>query len=187
MASSAQTSALENLLGADIRTLRRARKLTLEEMAQRLDRSIGWMSQVERGLSQPEPKDVSDIARVLGISPDTLPAPGADSRVVRAQARRPVERHIEGLTETLLSPDLSDAFEMVHSVFAPGAAIDSPAQRATQEVAYIQSGQLSVQVGGERFDLGPGDSIRLRGEPFTWANPGPSPCVAIWVIAPPVY
>ena len=177
----------DSLLGSDIRTLRRARRLTLEEMAQRLDRSIGWMSQVERGLSQPDAKDVTLIANALGVSPETLPQPGTDARVVRAPSRRPVEHGIAGLTETLLSPDLSDAFEMLHCVFAPGAKITKPAQRATQEVAYIQSGQLTVTVAGEAFTLGEGDSIRLRGEPFTWSNPGTDPCTAIWVIAPPVY
>ncbi|MEN8895718.1 MAG: XRE family transcriptional regulator, partial [Yoonia sp.] len=33
----------------------------------------------------------------------------------------------------------------------------------------------------------PGDSFRIRGQHYRWANPHDEPCVAIWVIAPPVY
>ena len=40
-------------LGADLRALRRARGLTLTELAGQIDRSVGWLSQVERDLSAP--------------------------------------------------------------------------------------------------------------------------------------
>ena len=39
-----------NTLGADIRALRKARGLTLAELAQTLGRSVGWLSQVERDM-----------------------------------------------------------------------------------------------------------------------------------------
>ncbi|MEM6340985.1 MAG: XRE family transcriptional regulator, partial [Pseudomonadota bacterium] len=41
--------------------------------------------------------------------------------------------------------------------------------------------------GQQRFTIHPGDSFRIRGEPFRWSNPYNVPAVAIWVIAPPVY
>ncbi|TIP87616.1 MAG: helix-turn-helix transcriptional regulator, partial [Mesorhizobium sp.] len=43
----------ERLLAGDIRALRRARGLTLAEIGLKLGRSVGWVSQVERGLSIP--------------------------------------------------------------------------------------------------------------------------------------
>ncbi|EPX84879.1 Cupin domain protein [Rubellimicrobium thermophilum DSM 16684] len=60
-------------------------------------------------------------------------------------------------------------------------------QRPTQEVGYVESGRLDLTVAGRLHRLGPGDSFRLRGEPFQWANPHPEPCTVIWVIAPPIY
>ncbi|MFB0939400.1 MAG: helix-turn-helix transcriptional regulator, partial [Paracoccaceae bacterium] len=39
-------------LGADLRALRKARGLTLSDLATALGRSVGWLSQVERDLSQ---------------------------------------------------------------------------------------------------------------------------------------
>ena len=89
--------------------------------------------------------------------------------------------------EELLSPDLTDDFEMLHSTFAPGAERIEPITRHTQEVGYIVSGSLEITVGGETFTVSAGDSFRIRGEPFCWANRAKQPCVAIWVIAPPVY
>jgi len=107
--------------------------------------------------------------------------------IVRANARRPIGSRARGLTEELLSPDLSDDFEVIHSRFAPGAEITKPVTRETQEVGYIVSGRFDLTVDGRAFSLVAGDSFRLRGEPFTWRNPGPDPCEIIWVISPPVY
>ena len=43
----------QHMLARDIRALRKARGLTLAEAALKLGRSIGWLSQVERGISIP--------------------------------------------------------------------------------------------------------------------------------------
>jgi len=38
-------------IGSDIRALRRSRNWTLNDLAEQLDRSVGWLSQVERNVS----------------------------------------------------------------------------------------------------------------------------------------
>ncbi|PKQ13507.1 MAG: XRE family transcriptional regulator [Alphaproteobacteria bacterium HGW-Alphaproteobacteria-1] len=179
-------------LGADLRALRKARGLTLAALAARLGRSVGWLSQVERDLSEPSISDLRQVAEVLGVPMSLLfghaSAPANEQGyVVRAGARRPMGSSEEGLIEELLSPDLTDDFEVIHSTFGPGSKMQRPAQRPTQEVGYIVSGRLDLSIGTSRFTVGPGDSFRFRGEPYAWANPYDTPCVAIWVIAPPVY
>lgn len=178
-------------LGADLRALRKARGLTLTDLSTRLGRSVGWLSQVERDLSQPGIADLRLIATALDVSVSSLfrssTAPGEDGLIVRAGARRPIGSREAGLVEALLSPDLTDAFEMVHCSFEPGAAITDVVTRPTQEVGYIVSGSLCLWIDGQSFNLGPGDSFRIKGQPFRWSNPHATPCIAIWAIAPPVY
>ena len=179
-------------LGRDLRALRKARGMTLAELAGAVDRSVGWMSQVERDLSEPTQDEVRALARQLKVSVPTLcgraPAgTGEAEHIVRAHARRPIGKRSDGLTEELLSPDLTDDFEVVHSVFAPGAARVRQIRRPTQELGYVVSGSLDLTIGDETHSVGPGDSFRIRGEAFGWANRGETPCVAILVIAPPVY
>lgn len=179
-------------LGADLRALRKARGITLSDLAETLGRSVGWLSQVERDLSSPTTRDLQEIAAAIGVPTSLLfahaEAPADEAGfIVRRDARRPVNANIDGLTEELLSPDLTDDFEMVHSTFAARSAVPAPKTRPTQEVGYILSGQLDLTIGGRAFTVGPGDSFRIRGEPFEWANPYDTACVAIWAIAPPVY
>lgn len=179
-------------LGADLRALRRARGLTLQAMADGLGRSVGWVSQVERDLSQPAITDLRAMAGLLGVPLSmlfgTAPAPASEAgHIVRAAARRPLGCRAAGLVEELLSPDLTDAFEVVHSTFAPGASFTHAHGRPTQELATMIAGQLDLTIGPRAFSVGPGDSFRIRGEPFGWHNPHSTPAVAIWVIAPPIY
>ena len=185
-------SAVGHSLGADLRALRKARGFTLQGLADRLGRSVGWLSQIERELSTPSVTDLRHLAGALDVAVSSLlraeaPAPEEVGYVVRAGARRPIGSRAEGLVEELLSPDLTDDFEMVHCVFAPGSGIEAPVRRPTQEVGYILDGQLELWIAGAHHALGPGDSFRVRGEPFRWANPHAAPCSAIWVSAPPVY
>ena len=179
-------------LGADLRALRKARGLTLTDIAARLDRSVGWLSQVERDKSEPSISDLRQIAECLSVPMSMLFAHSAapaeeQGYVVRAGSRRPMGSGEEGLIEELLSPDLTDDFEMVHSTFEPFSKMQKPADRPTQEVGYMISGRLDLAIGSGRFSVGPGDSFRIRNEPYHWANPYDEPAVAIWVIAPPVY
>jgi len=179
-------------LGADLRALRKARGLTLEAVGDTLGKSVGWISQVERDLSSPLHDDLKAFARLYDVPLSLLfgaavAAPAEAGRIVRAPARRPIGDGASGLVEELLSPDLTDDFEVIHSTFAPGATLTTPTERPTQEVAYLVSGQLRLWLADDVFDLTPGDSFRIRGEAYRWHNPGDTPAIAIWVIAPPVY
>lgn len=172
--------------------MRKARGLTLTDLAERLGRSVGWMSQVERDKSEPSITDLRQIAAALGVSVSMLfrhaAAPAHEAGyVVRATTRRRIGAQIDGLVEELLSPDLTDDFEMVHSTFQPHSRITNCVQRPTQEVGYLVSGRLNLEIDGTLHVIKPGDSFRIRGEAFRWANPYDVPAVAIWAIAPPVY
>lgn len=178
-------------LGADLRALRKARGMTLIALAEALGKSVGWLSQVERDMSEPAVSDLRAMAKVLDVSVSSLfrtaSAAGEDGLIVRADARRPIGSRIAGSTEELLSPDLTDDFEMIHSVFEPHAELKDFACRPTQEVGYIVSGNFNLWIDDELFRLNAGDSFRIRGHNYRWANPYDVPCVVIWVIAPPIY
>ena len=178
--------------GADIRALRKSRKLTLVEVARSLDRSVGWLSQVERDISTLSPDDARRMARSLGVAPSLLEpsdrtAPEEAGRIVRADRRRAIGFRLEGLVEELVSPDLTDPFEMIRAVFRAGSSMDVEVRRPTQEIGYVLSGRMDVTISGTTHSVGPGDSFRIREEPYRWAVPHEEDAVALWVISPPVY
>src|SRR5688572_15519020 len=109
------SNARPSLLGRDIRALRKGRGLTLAELALRLGRSVGWMSQVERGISVPSLVELKALAESFGVPVSLLFAhdvPAEEERgvVVRAGHRRSLGTSESGLVEELLSPDLGGSF-----------------------------------------------------------------------------
>ncbi|MEM8697988.1 MAG: XRE family transcriptional regulator [Pseudomonadota bacterium] len=179
-------------VGPDLRALRKARGLTLSALAGEVGRSVGWLSEVERNLTEPTISDLRRLAEVLdqplslffGVAAGPAEEHGL---IVRARDRRTLGNAEEGLVEQLLSPDLSGSFEIVRSVFAPGAELPEFNRRPTEEAGYLISGTLDLWIGEDRFTLSPGDSFRFNDQPYRWRNPGSTPAIAIWVIAPPVY
>ncbi|MDX8459681.1 XRE family transcriptional regulator [Mesorhizobium sp. RIZ17] len=182
----------DRLLAGDIRALRKARGLTLAEIALKLSRSVGWVSQVERGLSVPSLGDLRAFASLFDVPislffSHDVPVEEERGVVVRAGSRRSLGTSESGLVEELLSPDLGGSFEMLRSVFAPGAELKTETRRPTEEAGYVASGTFEIEIDGVWHRLGEGDSFRFEGKPFRWRNPGAEPAVVIWVVSPPVY
>lgn len=60
------------ILGKRIRDERLLLRLTMEQLAERIDKSLNFIGQIERGESKPSLETVSDIANALGITIDSL-------------------------------------------------------------------------------------------------------------------
>jgi len=179
-------------LGRELRGLRRSRGLTLAALGAKLGRSVGYLSEVERGLTVIAVDDLRRVARLLRVPiswflVDTGGEESERGRIVRWGRRRRIGPVETGHIEELLSPDLGGAFEMVHSTFAPGAERNFFITRDTEEAGYLLSGELTLWIAGEEYHLTQGDSFRINREPARWRNAGHVPAAVIWVIAPPVY
>lgn len=179
-------------LGRELRGLRRTRGLTLAELGAKLGRSVGYLSEVERGLTVIAIDDLRRVARLLGVPiswflVDTEAEENERGRIVRWGSRRRIGSVETGHIEELLSPDLGGSFEMILSTFAPGAERNFFITRDTEETGYVVSGELILWIGAEEYHLTQGDSFRINREPARWRNAGRVPATVVWVIAPPVY
>lgn len=179
-------------LGRDLRGLRKARGITLKELAIKIERSVGFISQIERGLSEPSMTDLRRIAKALDVptswfflleDEDTL----EQQFIVRAGARRALGTSEEGILEELLSPDLGGSFEMFRTVIEPGAQSTELLKRDTEEAGFVASGEIDIWIDGQQFELKAGDSFRYDHKSHRWHNPGDQQCIIIWVVSPPVY
>ena len=182
-------------LGGQIRDLRAARGMRLAELAKAIGKSIGYVSQIERGRSEVSISTLKLISDALavqiswffqGYDPEV---PEEHGYVVRSEHRRRLNFPGTGIEEELLSPSLTGEAELILSTFAPGARSgDVQVSRMAEQSGYVIAGALELDIGTRRFCLRPGDSFRInRGEFFTARNAGTETSVSLWVIAPPRY
>jgi transcriptional regulator with XRE-family HTH domain len=187
-----ETQQIAEAIGRDVRALRRTRGLTLQALADRINRSVGYVSQIERGISNLGVDDLRKLGAALnvpiGFFLEHHDADPADRGVVvRAEARRRVGTRAEGFTEELLSPDMTGSFEMLRTEIAPGATSKHLIHRPTEEAAFLVSGKLEIWVEDRHYILAPGDAFRFHDQNVRWHNPGSEAAILVWVVAPPVY
>jgi transcriptional regulator with XRE-family HTH domain len=182
-------------IGYRIRDLRRAKKLTLARVAAATGLSIGHLSQVERGISAPSVRHLQSIAASLGVRIGWFfdgdePVPPAERGViVRAQRRKTLNLTGIGITDYLLSPNLSGKLELLLCHLAPGAesGLDAYTHEG-DEAGLILEGALELWVGDNHYVLDAGDSFTFASTtPHRYRNPGSTTTKVVWVITPPSY
>jgi transcriptional regulator with XRE-family HTH domain len=182
------------LIGHKIRDLRRAKKLTLARIAAATGLSIGHLSQVERGISTPSVRHLQQIAATLGVRIGWFfdgadPAPSSERGViVRAQRRKALNLTGIGITDYLLSPNLSGKLEFLLCDLTPGAESGDHYTHEGEEAGLILEGVLELWVGDNHYVLNAGDSFTFASTtPHRYRNPGGITTRVVWVITPPSY
>jgi len=186
----------ELAVGARIRQLREAEGLSMRKLATKSGLSVGFLSQVERGLSSIALSSLHQVTSALGCSMseffgEAQPAPAEDSTIftlMRASEhpRRIVStgRHYEMLSARV--PGL--ILEPMLVYIEPGGPEDEPMAHDGEEFAYVLSGELLYEVAGVEHRLGPGDSLYLRSNtPHRFYNDGDVTTVVISVVTPRHY
>ena len=175
-------------VGDEIRRLRRSRGVSISELAAKIGRSVGFVSQIERGMSKPSLKDLYAISVGLGVQigwfmlDEDLPPERERGVVVRAKSRRRYES--AGIATEALSPYLGEELEMMRSTMQPGAQFEErTATHKGREAGFILKGELDMWIDGECHRLKEGDSYTfLSSTPHWSSNPGPGETVFIWVV-----
>jgi len=165
-------------LGPRLREIRRSRQLSVRELARRVGCSASLISQIERGVSVPSVGMLYALATELGSSLDYLlfgsgTAPAAAPAVAVAAAAAPAavvqrggDRKIidlaSGVRWERLTPQSEAMTDFLEVIYSPGGhSTDErrPLRHDGREYALILSGTLTANIGFERYDLEPGDSI----------------------------
>jgi quercetin dioxygenase-like cupin family protein len=155
--------------------------------------SVSYLSQIERDVSRLPIGVLKQIADTLGVHMNWFfhqategPADERDV-IVRATNRRNLTFTGLGITEELLSPNLSGPLEMLISTIHPGADSEFYVHDGA-EAGLVMSGTLELWVGERQFRLEQGDSFAFAStEPHRCANLGTEPVKVFWVITPPHY
>jgi transcriptional regulator with XRE-family HTH domain len=176
-------------VGRQIRELRRSRGITLSELAEDIGRSVGHLSELERGISPITLDTLDKIAVRLDVSiswffsAGTMEETPESGIVVRRSSRREINLSRAGVREELLSPHLTGGLEMILTTFAPGAETGAEGrQRKGEEGGYLISGELELRIDGQEILIQAGDSFQLPAQGRHWCrNPGKVEAQVVWV------
>ncbi len=162
-------------VAGNLRQRRKARGLSLDDLARASGVSRAALSQIETSKSNPTVGVLWKIAVGLGVPfAELVGAPRSGALVLR-RADAQVLRSADGKFESrpVTPAGASPLVEVYELHLAPRATHASePHAPGTHEVLVVLSGQLKMHVDAESFDLSAGDSVAFAADrPHAYENP----------------
>jgi len=192
MLSETLTTALEGYaIGPKIRRLRLRKKLGLVQLGEHTGLSPALLSKIERGHLFPTLPTLLRIALVFSVGLDHFFKEGSD-RPVHAVVRK-ADRirlpdksgrisptyYFESLDYPVSDRKLDGYYVEIEAEGEPS----EPHEHPGAEIIYVLRGKLVVNLEGEEFTLGEGDSMYFDcTHPHSYRRKGSSPCAAIVVV-----
>lgn len=194
MLSETLTTTLEGYaIGPKIRRLRLRKKLGLVQLGEHTGLSPAMLSKIERGHLFPTLPTLLRIALVFGVGLDHFFREDSD-RPIHAVVRKadrirlpdkagrasPAYR-FESLDYPVSDRKLNGYYAEIEAEEAPS----EPHEHPGAEIIYVLRGELVVNLEGEDFALGEGDSMYFDcAHPHSYRRKGSLPCAAIIVVTP---
>lgn len=162
----------------NLKRRRKARGMSLDDLARASGVSRAALSQIETFKSNPTVGLLWKIAVGLGVPFTELLGEPTKGIAVLRRADAQVLRSTDGKLESrpLAPAGASPIVEVYELRLAPRSSHAAESHTAgTHEIVIVLGGALRMRVGGEVHDLAAGDSISFAADrPHTYENPGGS-------------
>ena len=179
------------IVGEQIKLYRKIRNMTLAILAEELDVSASFLSQLESGRAMPSLATLKKISDALNVSIGTLVGEGknmSESHVVRENNQLEMKELGDGLEIRLLS-HRGPYIQMEPAVFEfkEGGSTGDFSQHFGQEFIFVLDGSLEVCLGPDEYILEKGDSFYFGSHvPHLFRNHNNGRTRIIRVITPPI-
>nr|WP_306238493.1 XRE family transcriptional regulator [Ornithinimicrobium sp. HY1745] len=177
-------------MGSRIRAAREHDGISLRDLAARAELSPGFISQLERGITEPSLESLRRIAAALGRPLfELFEGHGVTGPAVVARDRRvTITSPQGGIAYSRLSPG-SGRLEVLEGILEPGGrSSPAPWSHPSEECVTVLSGELQVEVAGQQIRLAEGDACTFDSRlPHRYLNEGTDSVRFLLAITPPSY
>jgi transcriptional regulator with XRE-family HTH domain len=174
-------------LGSHVRHLRLLRKLTLSDVGEMTGLSVGMLSMIERGRSNPSIGSLHAVADALGVPMASLVqgvtrSSDAEGGVVRSSGQRVIETTPGAQRRVIVSAPERRIEVSENRYQARTGSGEVPTHHHGFEIGFVLEGHLEVTVDGRTHLLSAGDAIHFESrKSHRFFNPGPHQTRTIWV------
>jgi transcriptional regulator with XRE-family HTH domain len=182
-------------IGSRVHHARLLREMRMKDLAAAAGCSESLISKIENNRIVPSLGVLHRICDALNLAlGELLAAPAEDARIVtRAGERQIVEmdslRAGDGIRMERLVPYAKGHLIQgnIH-VIAPGGSSDGTITHSGEEVGYVISGEIDLEVGGQVYRVRAGDSFCYRSDlPHGYRNRGKAEARVLFVNTPPSF
>ena len=149
-------------IGPALRERRKALGLSMQKVADAAGLSVGFISQLERGLTSPSLSSRVGIAEVLQTPiSQFLSQPPGDANMTRQSDRVQYAVDAEGPSYERISSSFEGSQLTSVIVHEPPGHRGEPISHRGEEMFFVLAGEVTVEIEGKVDILRPGDSIHF--------------------------
>ena len=164
-------------LGKKIKKIRTSKGMTLKDLSEKTNLSIGFLSLVERGLASTGIMSLQNIAQAFGVDLGYFFSPmkgNQKKRIVRSYDHDAFRIENSKYVYFSLAGDMEDKrIDPMLVVLLPGELREevAPFCHEGEEFVYVLEGIVTVIVDNNQYILYPGDSIQIHSNiDHNWVN-----------------
>ncbi len=172
-------------LGQRLKDRRKQLGKTQQQVAEEANLTVGFISQIERGISTPSLASLYNVAKALESTVDQFVShsPAHRHSVVTHSGQRQTykvggtARYYEFLERGFPEAQLNACLSHV----PPGHASEMMSHEG-EDFVYLVAGQMLYEVDGVTYRLGPGDTLHFDSRrPHRGSNDGTEVAIELWV------
>lgn len=177
-------------IGHRMKELRILYGLTQQELADRLELSKGFISQLERNLTSPSIGTLLDIIQILGTTPaDFFSDEEPEQIVFKSENYFKKDNDEKKYSMEWLIPNAQkDSMESVCLTIHSGGSSDIDLPHEGEEFGYILKGTVRIIYGTKTYIIKQGESFYFKSKKkHHIENQSKNDAVLIWVTTPPSF
>ena len=182
------------MLGDQIRSIRKRQEITLKELAEKTGLSIGYISQIERSLTDPSLSTLRKISGALGVPTYLfLGDEPHGSLTLRKEEMIQLSQPNSNVRYQIMSPMPTGEFEPQSLVarfeLAP-RSVDGelPVIHPSEEIVLLERGAVDVIIDGKPVHLEAGDTTLICSNlPHILSNPTDEVAMGYSILTPAVW
>jgi transcriptional regulator with XRE-family HTH domain len=176
---------IDPTLGSRLKERRKALGKTQQQVAEEANLTVGFISQIERGISTPSLASLFNVAKALETTVDQFvsDSPAHKHSVVTHSGQRQTykvggtSRYYEFLERGFPEAQLNACISHV----PPGHASEVMRHEG-EEFVYLVSGEMLYEVDGVKYALKAGDTLHFDSrKPHQGTNVGRDTAIELWV------
>lgn len=179
-------------IGEQIRIIRKEKKITIHEIAEKTGLTSSFISQFERNLTKGSVASIQKIAHALGINVSSLfqgeeneKPPFQSASIVRYENRKKMTYPDGKLIDYMLTSG-EGHLQVLYCIVQPGGGSGTHYEHdGEEECVTILEGQMEISVDTNTYILNKGDTINFSSKlPHAWRNIGNDVMKVMWIITP---
>ena len=177
-------------IGYKIKTLRLAKNLTQEELADRAELSKGFISQLERDLTSPSIATLTDILQCLGTNLKDFFNDEEEEQIVfhKEDYFEKTDKELGNTIEWIIPNAQKNQMEPILMTLYPHKKSHVQTSYTGEEFGYVLKGNITIVCGSKKYKVKAHETFYMDGAKSHYLyNHGNSPAKILWITTPPIF